>query len=94
MGDVIYALSKSQTDQNNQVTCIIPKYDCLDKTQLKNLKKIAHFTLPFNGDEIEVTIHQAKLGKITLLLIEPLDPTKYFKRGALYGEKDDSHRVR
>ncbi len=93
LADVIHGLSKELCRLNHTVEIILPKYDCLDYSQLKNLK-VDHLEL-WSSDgpnRYNNTIWSAEMDGLKVLLIEPHHPDYFFSRGMIYGCHDDIHR--
>ena len=85
LGDVIAGLSKALTKAGERVEVILPFYDQIDRSKLKNLQ------VEFEElSECKSTVWSAEVDEIRLLLIEPQN--NYFKRGVIYGEEDDDQR--
>nr|NGX46153.1 Glycogen synthase [Chlamydiota bacterium] len=63
LGDVILGLSRALVEKKQDVEIILPKYDCLDVTQIENLKVI-RLDLPvrYAGKIHHNTIWQGKVG--------------------------------
>ncbi len=93
LGDVLYGLSQELAKQNHTVEILLPKYDCIDYTQLKHLKVEMSELLSFEGGHCyNNTIWSAELHNLKLLLLEPHHPKHYFGRGVIYGCPDDIER--
>lgn len=93
LGDVLYGLAKELSKQNHSVEILLPKYDCIDYSQLKHLKVETPELLSFEGGKCyNNTIWSAELHGLKLLLLEPHHPKQYFSRGAIYGSPDDIDR--
>jgi starch synthase len=93
LADVIYGLSKQLYRQGHQVEIILPKYDCLNYTALKNLKVEFRELWSFEGvNRYNNTIWSADIDGLKLLLVEPHHPQYYFSRGIIYGCHDDIDR--
>lgn len=93
LGDVIYGLSKELARQGHTVEIILPKYDCLSFSELKNLKVEHRELWSFDGPQrFNNTVWSANVDGLKLLLIEPHHPQYYFSRGVIYGCHDDIDR--
>jgi starch synthase len=93
LGDVIYGLSKELTKNGHKVEIILPKYDCIDYSLLKNLRVHHRELWSFDGPyRYNNTIWSAEVENLNILLIEPHHPSYYFSRGSVYGSHDDIDR--
>ncbi len=93
LADVVYSLSKALIAEGHQVDVILPKYDCLDYSSLKNLKIASRDLWSYEGyQRFNNTIWHAELDKINIYLLEPHHPSCYFSRGNIYGCPDDVER--
>ncbi|MDJ0651592.1 MAG: glycogen synthase [Simkaniaceae bacterium] len=90
LGDVAAGLSKALKEEGEKVEVILPFYDHIPQEKLSNLK-VDMEELIFYGDKMPCknTIWSAEYGENSLLLIEPHNDSRYFKRGVIYGEEDD-----
>jgi starch synthase len=93
LGDVVYGLSKELSKQGANVEIILPKYDCMQFGQLKDLKVEHRELWSFDGPyRFNNTIWSANVDGLKLLLIEPHHPQYFFSRGVIYGCHDDIDR--
>jgi starch synthase len=93
LGDVIYGLSKELARQGHTVEIILPKYDCMHYSELKNLKVEHRELWSIDGlNRFNNTVWSANVDGLKLLLIEPHHPQYYFSRGVIYGCHDDIDR--
>lgn len=93
LADVVYSLSKALKGDGHRIDVILPKYDCLDYTPLKNLKIDCRSLWSYEGyQRFNNTVWQAELEGINVFLIEPHHPGYYFSRGSIYGCSDDVDR--
>ncbi len=93
LGDVVYGLSKELIKQGHQVQIILPKYDCIDYSLLKNLKVHYQDLWSYDGPyKYHNTIWSAEVENLSILLVEPHHPNYFFSRGLIYGAKDDADR--
>lgn len=93
LGDVVAGLAKALTEAGEQIEVILPFYDHLDRLKLENLKVEMEGLLSYEDHSpYPNKIYSATYEGISLILIEPEEPKKYFKRGVIYGEEDDLFR--
>ncbi|MDN3506898.1 MAG: glycogen synthase [Simkaniaceae bacterium] len=83
LGDVIGGLSKALVKKGHNVTVILPKYDCIDYRLVEELKVLER---DFEG----ATLWSTSYHGVQLILIE--SHQKFFERGRIYGEEDDTDR--
>jgi starch synthase len=87
LADVVYGLCKELSHLGDQIEIILPKYDCLDVSPLKNLKVERKDLLCCNALN---TVWRGTLDNIKIILIEPHNA--FFNRGMIYGCPDDTDR--
>lgn len=93
LGDMIQGLGKALIKEGEQVEVILPFYDTIDKNKLKNLKvEIENLPSYENMGECLSTIWSAEVDGLPVTLIDPHHKKCFFKRGKIYGEKDDAER--
>ncbi len=93
LGDVVYGLSKELLRLGNKVEILLPKYDCLEKEQLKDLKIEQTGLVSYDGSQgFNNTIWSAHVNDLPVFLIETDHPKQFFNRGLIYGALDDIDR--
>jgi len=93
LADVVFGLAKTFSEQGIDVEVLLPKYDCLDYSSLKNLRVEKRDLWSYEGfQRINNTLWAAELGTIKVLLLETHHPKLYFSRGKIYGCEDDISR--
>ena len=93
LADVVYGLSIELIKQGHTVEVILPKYDTIDYSRLKNLQVHYRELWSFDGpSSYNNTIWSAEIDQIKILFIEPHHPSYFFSRGAIYGCADDVDR--
>src|ERR1700722_9975238 len=93
LGDVLYGLSKALVKKQKNIEIIIPKYDCIDYSQLKHLKVELRELLCTEGSkQINNTIWSCELENLKVLLLETHHPLDYFNREKIYGCPDAVER--
>ncbi len=93
LADVVFGLARATQSQGHTVEVILPKYDCMDYTQLKNLKPLLQELGSYDGPyRYHNTIWSADVQGINVFLLEPHHPGNFFSRGKIYGCPDDVDR--
>ncbi|KAK9151761.1 hypothetical protein Syun_010070 [Stephania yunnanensis] len=86
LGDVVTSLSRAVVDLGHNVDIILPKYDCLNLNNVKNLQ--FHRSYSWGGTEIKVWT-----GKVEGLSVYFLEPQNgLFWKGCIYGCGNDGER--
>ncbi|KAK9057956.1 hypothetical protein SSX86_022795 [Deinandra increscens subsp. villosa] len=86
LGDVVTSLSRAVQDLNHNVDIILPKYDCLNLSNVKDLG--IHKSYSWGGTEIKVWF-----GKVEGLSVYFLEPQNgLFWKGCIYGCNNDGER--
>ncbi len=93
LADVVFGLAKAVAELGHEVEILLPKYDCLDYSALKNLRIEKRDLWSYEGfQRINNTLWSAELGSIKIFLLEAHHPALYFTRGKIYGCDDDIDR--
>jgi starch synthase len=93
LADVVFGLSNELINQGHNVEVIIPKYDTIDYSKIKNLHVHFRELWSYDGpDKYNNTIWAGEIGKIKVLLLEPHHPSYFFSRGSIYGCPDNIER--
>ncbi|KAI3718708.1 hypothetical protein L6452_19590 [Arctium lappa] len=86
LADVVTSLSRAVQDLNHKVDIILPKYDCLKFSNVKDLG--FHMRYSWGGSEIKVW-----LGEVEGLSVYFLEPQNgLFWAGCIYGCRNDDER--
>ncbi|KAL8461437.1 hypothetical protein ACS0TY_032779 [Phlomoides rotata] len=86
LADVVTSLSRAVQDMNHSVEIILPKYDCLKFSHVKDLQ--FHKSYSWGGTEIKVWC-----GKVEGLPVYFLEPQNgLFWAGCIYGRANDGER--
>ncbi|XP_048140910.1 soluble starch synthase 3, chloroplastic/amyloplastic isoform X2 [Rhodamnia argentea] len=86
LGDVVTSLSRAVQELNHNVDIVLPKYDCLNLSNVKDFQ--FHRSYSWGGTEIKV-LH----GKVEGLSVYFLEPQNgFFGRGCIYGCNNDGER--
>ncbi|KAL5214378.1 hypothetical protein ABZP36_003530 [Zizania latifolia] len=86
LGDVVTSLSRAVQDLGHNVEVILPKYDCLNLTNVKDL----HYRRSFTWGNTEIKVWHGKVEDIPVYFLEPQNGM--FCVGSVYGRNDDGSR--
>ncbi|TQD93339.1 hypothetical protein C1H46_021008 [Malus baccata] len=86
LGDVVTSLSRAVQDLNHHVDIILPKYDCLNLSNVKEFQYKRGFS--WGGTEIKVWF--GKVEDVSVYFLEPQNG--FFHAGCIYGCKNDAER--
>ncbi|KAM1033523.1 hypothetical protein FF1_037005 [Malus domestica] len=86
LGDVVTSLSRAVQDLNHHVDIILPKYDCLNLSNVKEFQYNRGFS--WGGTEIKVWF--GKVEGVSVYFLEPQNG--FFHAGCIYGCKNDAER--
>ncbi|KAL9146664.1 hypothetical protein ABFS82_13G124900 [Erythranthe guttata] len=86
LGDVVTSLSRAVQDMNHNVDIILPKYDCLKHSNVKDLQ--FHKSYSWGGTEIKVWT--GKVEGVSVYFLEPQNGL--FWVGCIYGRANDGER--
>ncbi|XP_068323950.1 starch synthase 3, chloroplastic/amyloplastic-like [Pyrus communis] len=86
LGDVVTSLSRAVQDLNHHVDIILPKYDCLNFSNVKEFQYNRSFS--WGGTEIKVWF--GKVEGVSVYFLEPQN--RFFDTGCVYGCKNDAER--
>lgn len=93
LGDVVAGLGKALQKKGHLVEIILPKYDCMDYSRVKNLKVLdMQIDSYFDGQLFKNKVWLGTVEGLPVYFIEPHHPAKFFWRGQFYGEGDDFRR--
>lgn len=93
LADVVLGLSRELSWKGHDVDIIIPKYDCMDSNQVRDLT-IDYSDLKsfYNGEWHSNTVWMGWVENIKVYFIQPHHPRHFFDRGCIYGCDDDIER--
>lgn len=93
LGDVILGLCRELSLKGHDVDLILPFYDCLDSSAIRDLT-LFKSSLPsnYNGEEIFSNIWTGWVENLKVYFIDPRHPRYFFNRGCFYGCDDDIER--
>ncbi|GAB2298877.1 Soluble starch synthase 3, chloroplastic/amyloplastic [Dionaea muscipula] len=86
LGDVVTSLSRAIQDLNHHVDVILPKYDCLNLTNVKDL----HYQRSYSWGGTEIKVWFGKVEGLPVYFLEPANG--FFGTGCIYGRSDDAQR--
>ncbi|KAM5588721.1 hypothetical protein ABKV19_006936 [Rosa sericea] len=86
LGDVVTSLSRAVQDLNHHVDVILPKYDCLNLSNVKEFQYKRSYS--WGGTEIKVWF--GKVEGVSVYFLEPQNGLFY--AGCIYGCKNDAER--
>ncbi|KAG4960127.1 hypothetical protein JHK87_036760 [Glycine soja] len=86
LGDVVTSLSRAVQDLNHNVDIILPKYDCLNLSNVKDFDY--HKSYSWGGTEIKVW--HGKVEGLSVYFLEPQNG--FFQVGCVYGRGNDGER--
>lgn len=93
LADVLLGLSRELSWKGHDVDIIIPKYDCLDSNQIRDMD-IKYYDLKsfYDGQWHSNNIWMGWVENLRVYFIEPLHYRFFFNRGCFYGCQDDIER--
>ncbi|XP_027922284.1 soluble starch synthase 3, chloroplastic/amyloplastic-like [Vigna unguiculata] len=86
LGDVVTSLSRAIEELDHHVDIILPKYDCLNLSNVKDFRY--HRNYFWNGTEIKVW--HGKVEGLSVYFLEPHND--FFRVGRIYGCENDAER--
>ncbi|XP_054777197.1 probable starch synthase 4, chloroplastic/amyloplastic isoform X2 [Prosopis cineraria] len=93
LGDVVCGLSKALQKKGHLVEIVLPKYDCMQYEQIRELRVLdVEIESYFDGQLFKNKIWVGTIEGLPVYFIEPHHPDKLFWRGTFYGEHDDFKR--
>lgn len=93
LADVILGLCRELSWKGHEVDIIIPKYDCLDSQQIRDLSiECQELSSFYQGQWYSNTIWMGWVENLKVYFIEPHHPRFFFNRGCFYGCEDDVER--
>lgn len=93
LADVLLGLSRELSWKGHDVDIIIPKYDCMDSNEIRDLTIDTQELLSFyDGSWHQNVIWIGWVENLKVYFIEPHHPKHFFDRGCFYGCDDDVDR--
>lgn len=93
LGDVVLGLSRELSWKGHDVDIIIPKYDCMDSNEIRDMTiEYADLKSFYNGEWHNNTVWMGWVENLKVYFIDPHHPRHFFHRGCIYGCDDDTER--
>ncbi len=93
LADVTLGLSRELSWKGHDVDIIIPKYDCMDTSQIRDFTVDYQDLLSYySGEWFHNTVWIGWVENLKVYFIEPHHPRHFFNRGCFYGCDDDIER--
>lgn len=93
LADVLLGLSRELSWKGHDVDIIIPKYDCLDSSQIRDINIASSDLMSYyEGEWFSNTIWMGWVENLKVYFIAPHHPRYFFNRGCFYGCDDDVER--
>jgi starch synthase len=93
LADVLLGLSRELSWKGHDIDIIIPKYDCMDTEQIRDMTiEVPDLLSFYDGDWHHNTIWVGWVENLKVYFIEPHHPSHFFNRGCFYGCDDDIDR--
>jgi starch synthase len=93
LADVVLGLCRELSWKGHDIDIIIPKYDCMDSEQIRDMtmeyKDLMSF---YEGEWYSNTVWMGWVENLKVYFIEPHHPRFFFNRGCFYGCDDDIER--
>ncbi|XP_048230219.1 starch synthase 3, chloroplastic/amyloplastic [Ricinus communis] len=86
LGDVVTSLSRAVQDLNHSVDIILPKYDCMNLTHVKDI----HYQKSYSWGGTEIKVWFGKVEGLSVYFLEPQNGM--FWTGCIYGCRNDGER--
>lgn len=93
LADVLLGLSRELSWKGHDVDIIIPKYDCLDSNEIRDLSIVYSDLMSYyEGEWYSNTVWMGWVENLRVYFIDPHHPRYFFNRGCFYGCEDDTER--
>ncbi|CAI8590692.1 unnamed protein product [Vicia faba] len=86
LGDVVTSLSRAIQDLNHNVDIILPKYDCMNLSNVKDFQ----FHKTYLWGRTEIKVWHGKVEGLSVYFLEPQNG--FFSVGCVYGRANDGER--
>jgi starch synthase len=92
LADVVYGLGKELIQKGHKVHVIIPKYDCMDLSLVRDLKIHSELYTYYNGNYEKCIVWESYVESLKVFFIEAQNEKPYFSRGSYYDCHDNIER--
>ncbi len=93
LADVVFGLSRELEIRGNSVEIILPKYDCTRWNHVWNPTPcFDNLWVPWYDGAIHCTVYFGFVHERKCFFIEPHSRDRFFERGKIYGDPDDTFR--
>lgn len=93
LGDVLLGLGRELAAKSHRVDIIVPKYDCMETTQVSDLTvAMEPLVTHYNGKRYSSVVWQGWVEGLKVYFIESPTALSFFNRGMVYGCVDDVER--
>ncbi len=93
LADVLLGLPRELSWKKHDVDIIIPKYDCMNSYEVRDLAVFRKDLMSFyDGEWFSNTVWMGWVENLKVYFIEPHHPKHFFHRGCYYGCEDDFDR--
>ncbi len=93
LADVVLGLSRELSWKGHDVDIIIPKYDCMNSNDIRDLNiDYASLMSYYQGEWFDNTVWMGWVENLKVYFIDPHHPRHFFHRGCIYGCEDDLER--
>lgn len=93
LADVLLGLCRELSWKGHDVDIIIPRYDCIDSNEIRDLAIVQNELLSFyEGEWHQNTVWMGWVENLRVYFIDPHHPRYFFNRGCFYGCEDDVER--
>ncbi len=93
LGDVVHGLARELISLGQEVEIILPGYDVLHHDLILGRRVLVQdLQVPFDDRSIQCRVTGGEVDGIPCRLIEPDSAQRFFTRGRIYGEPDDTER--
>ena len=93
LADVVLGLCRELSWKGHDIDIIIPKYDCIDSEQIRDLNMEYKDLMSFyEGEWYSNTVWMGWVENLKVYFIDPHHPRFFFNRGCFYGCDDDIER--
>lgn len=93
LADVLLGLCRELSWKGHDVDIIIPRYDCIDSNEIRDLTIINNnLSSYYDGKWYPTTVWMGWVENLRVYFIDPHHPRHFFDRGCFYGCEDDIER--